>query len=60
MPQKLIAPLSIFMISNHLASDIKVKENETFAEFDPRSFGLMSEKVQKLLSGIKHPQEGSD
>jgi hypothetical protein len=52
LPNKLIIPTMYFFIANHLASIIKVQEKNIVYEFDPRGFGLLSEKVIKTLSDI--------
>ena len=55
LPNKLIIPSMYFFISNHLASVIKVQEKNIVYEFDPRGFGLLSDKVINTLNDIKHP-----
>ena len=55
LPDKLIIPTTYFVIANHLASKITVEEHNLIFEFDPRGFGILSPKVQKLLSDIRHP-----
>ena len=57
LPNKLIIPSMYFFISNHLASVIKVQEKTIVYEFDPRGFGLLSDKVINTLNDIKHPIE---
>jgi hypothetical protein len=42
-------------VANHLASVIKVQEKNIVYQFDPRGFGLLSDKVIKTLSDIQHP-----
>ena len=44
-----------FFISNHLASVINLQEKNIVYEFDPRGFGLLSDKVINTLNDIKHP-----
>jgi hypothetical protein len=55
LPNKLIIPSMYFFISNHLASVIRLQEKTIVYEFDPRGFGLLSEKVINTLNDIKHP-----
>jgi hypothetical protein len=55
LPDKLVVPMALFYFSNAIASKIQVHENNIVIEFDPRNWGFMSDKVQKMLSEIKHP-----
>lgn len=55
LPDKLVVPMALFYFSNAVASKIQVLENNIVIEFDPRNWGFMSEKVQKMLSDINHP-----
>ena len=55
-PQKLIAPVTFFAILNTFSSKIQVKEKYIIYQFDPRGYGIISEKVLNVLSDISHPQ----
>lgn len=52
LADKLIIPLTYFVISNFMASSIEILDDTIRIEFDPRSLGLMSEHVKSLLSDI--------
>ena len=56
LPDKLIVPVTYFVISNFVASSIDILDDTIKFEYDPRSLGLMSEHVRSLLSDIQHPE----
>ena len=60
LPDRLYIPISNFVISNYIASEITVREQDVLILFDPRSSGLMSQRVQSYLSDIQHPVLGKD
>lgn len=55
LPAKLYVPVTNFVISNYMANTIKVTQTGLTYEYDPRSLGLLSEKVKHFLVDIKHP-----
>jgi len=55
LPDKLVVPMALFYFGNAIASKMQVLDNNIVIEFDPRNWGFMSDKVQKMLSEIKHP-----
>jgi len=57
LPDRLIIPITYFVVSNFMANKIQITNNHVIIEFDPRSLGLMSHRVQQYLSDIKHPNK---
>lgn len=55
LPDKLVVPITLMYIGNAIASRIQVLEKNIVIELDPREMVFMSEKLQKMLSNIKHP-----
>jgi len=55
LPERLMAPTTMFAFTNIFASKIEVKDKNVVYQFDPRSLGIMSDEVLALLTDIKHP-----
>jgi hypothetical protein len=47
--------MALFYFSNAIASKMQVLDNNIVIQFDPRNWGFISDKVQTMLSDIKHP-----
>lgn len=56
LPQRLYVPFTASLVINYLADKITMTENNFIIDFDPRSLGLMSPRVQSMLKNITHPE----
>ena len=60
VPQKLVLPVSLMFLSSSMATQMTVRDTSLLYEFDPRKFGIISEKAQSLLQEISHPETSAD
>lgn len=55
LPQRLYIPFTFGVVTNYIANKITLNDKNIIIDFDPRHLGLMSPKIQHLMSDIKHP-----